>query len=200
MQSIEYGRIPIDARELATTFMTDKKWEIITQVWAEMLCHGAVNCKYDSHIRQLMQGGDFISQVWIFLLLHGLTGRSPSDALRPIFACTIKGIWDSATERGENGSEEDDKIYGGTSSDEEMDASWLEEGLINRSIHKVRSLPVEGTREQNGNSSKREAERELVGLIDISNENVTNLDYPIRLVSYSLITDTPNGLHWTKHE
>lgn len=48
------------------------------------------------------------------------------------------------------------KIYGGTSSDEEMDASWLEEGLINRSIHKARSLPVEGRRGQNGNSSKGE--------------------------------------------
>ncbi|KAM7515655.1 hypothetical protein LguiA_005238 [Lonicera macranthoides] len=154
MQSLEYGRIPIDARELAKTFMTgkykDRKWEIISRVWTEMLCHGAVKCKYDSHIRQLVRGGEFISQVWILLFMHGLIDRSPRDELRPLFACAIKEISDSAMGREVNGSEEDE-IYGGTSSDEEMDASWLEEGLINRSIHKARSLPVEGTRKQNGN-------------------------------------------------
>ncbi|KAM7515647.1 hypothetical protein LguiA_005230 [Lonicera macranthoides] len=154
MQSLEYGRIPIDARELATTFMTDeykdRKWEIISQVWAEMLCHGATNCKYDNHIQQLRQGGEFISQVWILLHMHGLTDGSPRDEFRPLFACVINRISDSANGREENGSEEGDEIYGGTLSDE-TDASWLEGGLINRSIHKARSLPVEGTREKNGN-------------------------------------------------
>lgn len=85
MQSLEYGRIPIDARELATTFMNDKnkdrKWEIISQVWAEMLCHGVVNCKYDSHVRQLSRGGEFLSQVWILLLHARLTDRSATHMM-----------------------------------------------------------------------------------------------------------------------
>ncbi|KAM7515649.1 hypothetical protein LguiA_005232 [Lonicera macranthoides] len=126
MQSLEYGRIPIDARELATTFMTyeykDRKWEIISQVWAEMLCHGATNCKYDSHIQQLRQGGEFISQVWILLHMHGLTDGSPRDELRPLFACAINRISDSAKGREVNGSKKGDEIYGGTLS-EETDAN-----------------------------------------------------------------------------
>ncbi|KAM7466388.1 hypothetical protein LguiB_013950 [Lonicera macranthoides] len=87
MGSLEYGRIPIDVRELAVTLMSDKymdrKWEMISQVWAEMMCYVASKSKYETRLQELMRGGEFISQVWLLLLLiHGLVEKSPANFLR----------------------------------------------------------------------------------------------------------------------
>ncbi|KAM7472890.1 hypothetical protein LguiA_011073 [Lonicera macranthoides] len=93
MGSLEYGRIPIDVRELAATLMSDKymdrKWEMIGQVWAEMMCYAALKSKYETHLQELMRGGEFISQVWLLLLIHGLVEESPTNFLRSLFLSAI---------------------------------------------------------------------------------------------------------------
>lgn len=91
-QSVEYGTIAVDARDLAKTLMGEdykhKKWEIISQVWVEMLCHGATRCKLEVHLDQLRRGGELLSQIWLLLTMHGLTGIDPNarDLLRTFFA------------------------------------------------------------------------------------------------------------------
>ncbi|KAM7480750.1 hypothetical protein LguiB_005333 [Lonicera macranthoides] len=101
MGSLDYGRIPIDARELAAKLTRpeyeDRKWEMMSQVWAEMLCHAAAKCKYETHLRELMRGGEFISQVWLFLLIHGLIEESPTNFLRSLFKSAVSAGTDDAT-------------------------------------------------------------------------------------------------------
>ncbi|KAM7472893.1 hypothetical protein LguiA_011076 [Lonicera macranthoides] len=90
LASIQYGRIHIDACDLSSILRgdnyKDEKWEIISEVWAEMLFHGAANCELGTHLQQLRKGGEFISQVWLLLFINGLISPSPRDFLRPLFA------------------------------------------------------------------------------------------------------------------
>ncbi|KAJ3687328.1 hypothetical protein LUZ61_016492 [Rhynchospora tenuis] len=45
------------------------RWEMIAEVWAEMVVHAAIYCKGDAHARHLSQGGEFITVIW-FLIAH----------------------------------------------------------------------------------------------------------------------------------
>ncbi|XP_039169429.1 uncharacterized protein LOC120293759 [Eucalyptus grandis] len=50
----------------------EEKWEIISEVWAEMLCYAASKCKGSYHAQQLRRGGELLTHVW--LMAHfGLT-------------------------------------------------------------------------------------------------------------------------------
>lgn len=51
--------------ELST--LSEKKWEIISSVWTEMLCYAAYNCDLDCHAQQLRRGGEFITLIWLLL-------------------------------------------------------------------------------------------------------------------------------------
>ncbi|KAM7469202.1 hypothetical protein LguiA_007385 [Lonicera macranthoides] len=94
--SREYGRMPLDASELAETLMGNeyngKKWDIIGHVWVEMLFHGASKCSLTTHLKQLRHGGELLSQVWLLLTIHGLISPSPYKSLRPMFAETLQKI------------------------------------------------------------------------------------------------------------
>ncbi|KAM7466387.1 hypothetical protein LguiB_013949 [Lonicera macranthoides] len=95
-RSRQYGRIHIDACDLFSILIgencKDEKWEIISEVWAEMLFHGAANCELVTHLQQLKKGGEFISQVWLLLFINGLISPSPRDFLRPLFADVIHEV------------------------------------------------------------------------------------------------------------
>lgn len=45
----------------------DKKWEIISSIWVEMLCHAAYNCHVYHHAKLLRRGGELITHVWLLL-------------------------------------------------------------------------------------------------------------------------------------
>ncbi|KAL3726177.1 hypothetical protein ACJRO7_031121 [Eucalyptus globulus] len=51
----------------------EEKWEIISEVWAEMLCYAASKCKGSYHAQQLRRGGELLTHVWLMMAHFGLT-------------------------------------------------------------------------------------------------------------------------------
>ncbi|KAF8029580.1 hypothetical protein BT93_E2101 [Corymbia citriodora subsp. variegata] len=49
------------------------KWDVIRQVWAEMLIYAASKCKARDHAQQLRRGGELMSHVWFLMAHYGLT-------------------------------------------------------------------------------------------------------------------------------
>ncbi|KAK9230587.1 hypothetical protein WN944_023559 [Citrus x changshan-huyou] len=50
-------------------FEEDKRWELVSKVWVELLCYGAILCRPRAHTQQITNGGELITFVWV-LMLH----------------------------------------------------------------------------------------------------------------------------------
>ncbi|XP_039155752.1 uncharacterized protein LOC120287124 [Eucalyptus grandis] len=61
------------ASELDAIESREKKWEIIRDVWVEMLCYTASICKGSYHAQQLRRGGELLTHVWLTMAHFGLT-------------------------------------------------------------------------------------------------------------------------------
>ncbi|CAL5386999.1 unnamed protein product [Camellia sinensis] len=48
------------------------RWEIIGEVWVEMLCHAARQCRGRYHAQQLRRGGELLTHVWLLMAHFGL--------------------------------------------------------------------------------------------------------------------------------
>ncbi|XP_048132731.1 uncharacterized protein LOC115729945 [Rhodamnia argentea] len=62
----------------------EKKWDMISRVWVEMLCYAASNCKASYHAQQLRRGGELLTHVWLMMAHFGLTDHfqiSPAPAI-----------------------------------------------------------------------------------------------------------------------
>lgn len=65
-----------DACRLAKSLQsleTEKKWEMISHVWVEMLCHAANQCRGQLHAKQLSKGGELLTHVWLLMAHLGIT-------------------------------------------------------------------------------------------------------------------------------
>lgn len=51
----------------------EMKWEMMSHVWVEMLCHAASQCRGLHHAKQLSQGGELITHVWLLMAHLGIT-------------------------------------------------------------------------------------------------------------------------------
>ncbi|KAF4399348.1 hypothetical protein G4B88_022431 [Cannabis sativa] len=51
----------------------DKKWEMISEVWVEMLAYAASQCRGNHHAQQLRRGGELLTHVWLLMAHFGLT-------------------------------------------------------------------------------------------------------------------------------
>lgn len=49
------------------------KWEMISNVWVEMLCYAANQCSWNQHAQQLARGGELITHVSLLMAHLGLT-------------------------------------------------------------------------------------------------------------------------------
>ncbi|OAY64802.1 hypothetical protein ACMD2_17915, partial [Ananas comosus] len=52
--------------------MGERKWEVMSAVWAEMLAYTACHCQAREHARQLSHGGELITVVWLLMEHLGL--------------------------------------------------------------------------------------------------------------------------------
>ncbi|XP_056173953.1 uncharacterized protein LOC130139953 [Syzygium oleosum] len=51
----------------------EDRWKLISEVWVEMLCYAASNCKGSYHAQQLRRGGELLTHVWLMMAHFGLT-------------------------------------------------------------------------------------------------------------------------------
>ncbi|CAJ2629355.1 uncharacterized protein LOC123909724 [Trifolium pratense] len=51
----------------------ERKWKMISNVWVEMLCHAASQCRGLNHAKQLSQGGELLTHVWLLMAHLGIT-------------------------------------------------------------------------------------------------------------------------------
>jgi hypothetical protein len=51
----------------------ERKWKMISDVWVEMLCHAASQCRGLNHAKQLSQGGEWLTHVWLLMAHLGIT-------------------------------------------------------------------------------------------------------------------------------
>ncbi|KAG7943587.1 hypothetical protein I3843_15G049100 [Carya illinoinensis] len=50
----------------------EKKWEVISKVWVEMLSYASNHCRPDAHAQQVSRGGQLINLVWLLMAHFGL--------------------------------------------------------------------------------------------------------------------------------
>ncbi|GAY68690.1 hypothetical protein CUMW_266100 [Citrus unshiu] len=48
-------------------FEEDKRWELVSKVWVELLCYGAIHCRSRAHAQQVTNGGELITFVWVLM-------------------------------------------------------------------------------------------------------------------------------------
>ncbi|XAR67581.1 hypothetical protein NMG60_11002392 [Bertholletia excelsa] len=63
------GRVSLQALETENQREKEEKWDIIVQVWIEMLSYAVSQFKWNLHIQQLTQGGELLTHV-SFLTAH----------------------------------------------------------------------------------------------------------------------------------
>ncbi|PIA38074.1 hypothetical protein AQUCO_02800011v1 [Aquilegia coerulea] len=50
----------------------EKRWELMSQVWLELLCYAATHCRARSHAQPLSKGGELVTFVWLLMTHLGL--------------------------------------------------------------------------------------------------------------------------------
>ncbi|XP_013469268.2 LOW QUALITY PROTEIN: uncharacterized protein [Medicago truncatula] len=63
----------LQSLETEENWSKEQKWEMISHVWVEMLCHAASQCRGLHHARQLSQGGELLTHVWLLMAHLGIT-------------------------------------------------------------------------------------------------------------------------------
>ncbi|KAH7547116.1 hypothetical protein FEM48_Zijuj01G0272900 [Ziziphus jujuba var. spinosa] len=58
---------------------SSKKWELISAVWIEMLCHAASHCEWEQHARQLERGVEFLTHVSLLMAHLGFSPQIRFD-------------------------------------------------------------------------------------------------------------------------
>ncbi|KAH7852798.1 hypothetical protein Vadar_029317 [Vaccinium darrowii] len=53
----------------------DYKWDVITEVWIEILCYAASNCDWKFHIQELSRGGEFLTHVSLLMVHLGFSNQ-----------------------------------------------------------------------------------------------------------------------------
>ena len=49
-----------------------QKWEMISNVWVEMLAYAACHCRGNHHAQQLRRGGELLTHVWLLMAHFGI--------------------------------------------------------------------------------------------------------------------------------
>ncbi|GLT61476.1 hypothetical protein SLA2020_341790 [Shorea laevis] len=50
----------------------EKKWELLSRMWVELLSYAAFHCRANTHAQQLSKGGELITFVWLLMVHFGL--------------------------------------------------------------------------------------------------------------------------------
>ncbi|KAI8537826.1 hypothetical protein RHMOL_Rhmol09G0053900 [Rhododendron molle] len=88
-------------------FEQQQKWEIIVNVWIEMMGHAASQCKGRHHAQQLRRGGEYLTHLWLLMAHFGYTDNFQILRSRPIAGAVLRTML-PAHPRGNNRLSHDD--------------------------------------------------------------------------------------------
>jgi hypothetical protein len=63
----------------------EKRWEMINEVWVEMVAYAAAQCPWKEHTHQLRRGGELLTHVSLLILHLGLTEQYEIKAFDDYF-------------------------------------------------------------------------------------------------------------------
>ncbi|KAJ1404766.1 hypothetical protein SESBI_26344 [Sesbania bispinosa] len=63
----------LQSLETEENWSKEQKWEMMSHVWVEMLCHAANQCRGLHHGKQLSKGGELLTHVWLLMAHLGIT-------------------------------------------------------------------------------------------------------------------------------
>ncbi|KAL7176855.1 hypothetical protein ACSBR2_030236 [Camellia fascicularis] len=52
---------------------SEKKWEVVSHVWVEMMAYAATHCQWQYHARQLTKGGELLPHVSLLMAHLGIS-------------------------------------------------------------------------------------------------------------------------------
>ncbi|KAL9398034.1 hypothetical protein Peur_006995 [Populus x canadensis] len=64
--------LSLQSLETQNGWANDKKWEMISEVWVDMLMYAASHCRWKEHVHALSQGGELLTHVCLLMAHLGL--------------------------------------------------------------------------------------------------------------------------------
>ncbi|XP_024031539.1 uncharacterized protein LOC112094556 [Morus notabilis] len=65
----------LQSLETEPNWNKEKKWELISHVWVEILSYAASQCQRNQHLQQLRRGGELLTHVWLLMAHLGITAQ-----------------------------------------------------------------------------------------------------------------------------
>ncbi|KAL9398030.1 hypothetical protein Peur_006991 [Populus x canadensis] len=65
--------LSLQSLETQNGWANDKKWEMISEVWVDMLMYAASHCRWKEHVHALSQGGELLTHVCLLMAHLGLS-------------------------------------------------------------------------------------------------------------------------------
>ncbi|XP_038688689.1 uncharacterized protein LOC119987862 [Tripterygium wilfordii] len=63
----------IQSLETEKHWTNERKWEMVSHVWVEMLSYAASQCQWRNHAKLLTSGGELLTHVWLLMAHLGIT-------------------------------------------------------------------------------------------------------------------------------
>ncbi|PQM38314.1 uncharacterized protein Pyn_16765 [Prunus yedoensis var. nudiflora] len=80
----------LESLETKENWENQKKWELISHVWVEMLSSAASHCRWNHHAAQLRHGGELLTHVWLLMAHLGLTEQLQTFELQKAIVLNVR--------------------------------------------------------------------------------------------------------------
>ncbi|VVA23966.1 PREDICTED: unnamed product [Prunus dulcis] len=80
----------LESLETKEYWENQKKWQLISHVWVEMLSYAASHCRWNHHAVQLRRGGELLTHVWLLMAHLGLTEQLQTFELQKAIVLNVR--------------------------------------------------------------------------------------------------------------
>ncbi|KAJ6991944.1 hypothetical protein NC653_015326 [Populus alba x Populus x berolinensis] len=78
--------VSLQSLESLDDWANEKKWEMISEVWVEMLMYAASHCGWKEHADALARGGELLTHVCLLMAHLGLSKQCPPEVSKQLDA------------------------------------------------------------------------------------------------------------------